>query len=798
MTTEVIAALPPEIEEYRQLIKSRLRWHTRFVHGYSMPWHQLVWTEALEDFSIKRLLIVAPPKYGKALALDTPIPVPTGWKTMGELKVGDAVFAGDGTVTNVVGVSPIWRGRRVFRVEDKLGHYVIADAAHEWIVRLNRERPTVYTRHETEWLYRRQHGLSGARAFYLGVHGGLKLPDVPLPIPPYTLGVWLGDGDSDAGRFTCGDADRAFISSEIRKDGFQVKDRTRLRATIYGLSRLLRINGLLQHKKIPAEYLRASPNQRLSLLQGLMDTDGYVAKDGDGGEFCNMNEGLAEQVAELVVSLGMKCSLVSGNAICQGKDCGKKYRVLLRGESVFRLPRKLARCHKSSRSGHYITILPAGVADTKCIEVEHNSHTFLAGKGMFPTCNSPAVGVDYLGWRIGNNPEGYHCIYVSNTVLQANRFSVALRDTIAYNENYRFLYGLEPDVNKGWAEREWFVKRTNEADKDPTLQACGVGGPLLGATVEEVIFDDIADQENMATEYQRQKLMEWVRGTPMSRLVPGATRVIMICTRWHENDPAGEFEKEGWVVIQQQAIDEDGKLTYPGYWTWEDLEDRRRDLGNRLFEMMFQGRVMPAEGGIIRKEWWRYWKQGMAPWQLPIDSSDFKPIRGIVQSWDTAFKEKQANDFSACSTWAVLDTGYYLLDVWRGKVEFPRLKQVAVSLHDQWKPIAVLIEDAASGQSLIQELKSNTRIPVIAIKVDKDKVSRAHAVTPMFEAGKVFLPEEAPWRPQFEYEHEIFPGGINDDQVDTTTQFLNWARRYVVTGPQKATGLEKKSMWKVV
>lgn len=412
---------------------------------------------------------------------------------------------------------------------------------------------------------------------------------------------------------------------------------------------------------------------------------------------------------------------------------------------------------------------------------------------------SPTVG-DYLGWRIGKDPEGYHCIYVSNTATQADKYSVALRDTIALNANYRFLYGLEPDVNKGWGESEWFVKRTNENDKDPTFQATGVGGPILGATVQEVVYDDIADQENMATEYQRRKLIEWVKTTPSSRLVPGG-REVMICTRWHEEDPAEVFEKEGWVVIRLPAIDEDGNPTYPEYWSIDDLigdkpESAKSTLGTKQFELMFQQNVLPEGGNIFKHEWWRYWEQGKAPWQFDIDSGQYLPIRGIVQTWDTAFKEKQSNDFSVCETWNILDNGYYLMDVWRGKVEFPRLKQVAVALWEQWHPMAVLIEDAASGQSLIQELKTHTRIPVIAIKVDKDKVSRANAVTPTLEAGKVFLPKDAAWRPQFEHEHEVFPSGMNDDQVDTTTQFLNWARVHVVTGTAGLTGVGKQSTWR--
>lgn len=405
---------------------------------------------------------------------------------------------------------------------------------------------------------------------------------------------------------------------------------------------------------------------------------------------------------------------------------------------------------------------------------------------------SPVVGLDYLGWRIGNDPEGYHCIYVSNTAGQAQKYSVALRDTIAFNENYRTLYRLEPDTYKGWSEREWFVKRKNQADKDPTVQACGVYGPILGATVQEVIFDDVADDENMATAYQREKTLDWLRTTPMSRLVPSTGRAVMICTRWHDDDPASAFEKDGWVVIQIPAIDEEGDSTYPSYWPLDALADRKVDLGTWRFELMFQGRVLPAEGGIFKKEWWRYWRQGEAPWQL--QGGDKMPIRAVIQSWDTAFKEKQQNDWSVCETWAILDNGYYLLDCWYGKMVFPDLKKASVSVWEQHQAYAVLIEDAASGQDLIAELRANSVVPVIPITVDRDKVARAHAVTPMIEAGKVFIPEDAPWRPQWQYNHEVFPKGSHDDDVDATTQFLNWARKHAFVAPT-ISGVEKKSTW---
>ena len=117
-----------------------------------------------------------------------------------------------------------------------------------------------------------------------------------------------------------------------------------------------------------------------------------------------------------------------------------------------------------------------------------------------------------------------------------------------------------------------------------------------------------------------------------------------------------------------------------------------------------------------------------------------------------------------------------MLHLWRGRVEFPELKRILASLEEQWKPNAILVEDKASGQSLIQELKLSTALPIIPVKVDSDKQTRAQAVTPLIEAGKVFLAQSAPWVSHFVEEMACFPNGIHDDVVDATTQALNYLR----------------------
>jgi predicted phage terminase large subunit-like protein len=172
------------------------------------------------------------------------------------------------------------------------------------------------------------------------------------------------------------------------------------------------------------------------------------------------------------------------------------------------------------------------------------------------------------------------------------------------------------------------------------------------------------------------------------------------------------------------------------------------------------------EGGIWKAAWFK--RYGTAP-----------AAGAIVMSIDTAYKPKQVNDPSVCTVWKITQTGYYLLEVWRDRVDYPTLKHTVANIAAKWNPEAVLIEDKASGQSLIQELRASTRIPCIAIEPEGDKVSRAVGVASTFEAGLVFLPKLAPWLLDYEIECTIFPLAPNDDQVDSTSQFLKWAHKHV-------------------
>ena len=306
--------------------------------------------------------------------------------------------------------------------------------------------------------------------------------------------------------------------------------------------------------------------------------------------------------------------------------------------------------------------------------------------------------------------------------------------------------------------------------------AVGRGGPLTGRGADVLIVDDlIKDYQEASSETARCALWEWFISVAYTRLQPRGA-VLLVTTRWHRDDLAGRLLASSggkdWEVLSLPAIAEQnetfrmkGEALWPEKWPLTLLKGIHQQIGSRMFDCLYQQNPAVAEGLIFKLKWWN-----TRPSLLGV------PLVKSVQSWDTAFKKGAENDFSVCTTWGVSENAYFLLHLCREKVEFPELKKLMISEAEQWNPDAILIEDRASGQSLIQELKSSTRLPIVPVKPDCDKLSRTQAITPIVEAGKVFLLEGAPYLHDFLEEMSSFPNGAHDDIVDSTSQALNYLR----------------------
>lgn len=304
--------------------------------------------------------------------------------------------------------------------------------------------------------------------------------------------------------------------------------------------------------------------------------------------------------------------------------------------------------------------------------------------------------------------------------------------------------------------------------------AVGAGGPITGRGAHLLLVDDpIKGREDAESTTMRQRLKDWYTSVARTRLMPGGA-IVVIQTRWHEDDLAGwllrEHAHEIWEVLNLPALAEksdplgraEGAPLWPNAYPLDELETIKRSIGSRDWAALYQQRPAPAEGGLVKVGWF---KRFSAPPDKP---------RRILQSWDTGLKAAEVNDPSVCTTWAETDTGFYLLDVLRARLEYPALRKAVEAQALRWKPTSILVEDKASGQSIVQDIRHSTRLPVIPVEPKGDKVVRLMAVSALIEAGRVHLPEFASWLPDFEGEVASFPNATHDDQVDSMTQALDY------------------------
>ena len=355
-----------------------------------------------------RIVIHGVEKTGKALCIETPIPTPTGFKKMGDLIVGDIVFDADGKQCSVLAATDVMLNRPCYKLTLSNGQSIIADESHLWRTRLlnnTNSLPTIRTTLEIlESLTIEKNGRDTCNHL-IPWHKGVAMSNKELLIDPYVLGVWLGDGTSSASSFTIATRDRDIIERMREKGEFinelaESKNCIRCSASDNfenkGIFReKLKSLNLLKNKHIPSDYLIASHDQRLELLRGLMDTDGYVANDIKAmHEYYSCNEQLIDGVEILLASLGIIARKAKGIATLNGKDCGEKWRlsffpIEMVVTTKFKKERALAK--KSRKKSHSLSIKSIEKIDSvpvRCIQVSSKDGMFLAGHGYIPTHNS--------------------------------------------------------------------------------------------------------------------------------------------------------------------------------------------------------------------------------------------------------------------------------------------------------------------------------------------------------------------------------------------------------------------------
>jgi predicted phage terminase large subunit-like protein len=366
-------------------------------------------------------------------------------------------------------------------------------------------------------------------------------------------------------------------------------------------------------------------------------------------------------------------------------------------------------------------------------------------------------------WMIGKRPK-LKIIQSTHTTELAVRFgrkAKNLMDSPEYKQVFETRLREDSQAAGKW-----------ETEQGGEYYAAGVGSAITGRGADLLIIDDPHSEQDAMNIDALERAYEWYTSGPRQRLQPGGA-IVLVMTRWNTKDltgallkAQGETKADKWELIEFPAILPSGEPVWPEFWKLEELEGVKSSISLQKWNAQWMQNPTSEEGAIIKREWWREWKEDYIP-----------PLEHVIQSYDTAFMKKETADYSAITTWGVFhlnqDSGpqLILLDAVKDRFEFPELRRIAYEQYKYWNPETVLIEAKASGLPLTYELRK-MGIPVINYTPSRgnDKHTRVNSVAPLFESGQIWAPVDKEFAQEVIEECAAFPYGDHDDLVDSMTQ----------------------------
>ncbi len=626
----------------------------------------------------------------KMVRVDEPVATPSGWQAHGELRPGDWVFGPDGMPTRVVAISPVYTDGAAYELEFDDGTTMQAGAEHLWTVERHTRKRIKGTGkrqyRETLTLPTREiaaHDHAQDNRLAIPVNAPLDMPDAILPISPYTLGAWLGDGTSKDGRITCGDPE---VFAAIAAEGCGVgRNATPLRSSEYrkinGLSGLLRGLGLYDNKHIPVFYQRASVRQRLELLRGLMDTDGHCNTRGTA-TFVNKNERLVDDVYELCIGLGLKPRKYAFEAAH-----GRYWHVAFQAYQAFnpfRLARKATRAKAGPRPHprrYIVGCRPVDPVPMRCIQVERPDGLYLVGRQMVTTHNSTIITFAGIVQEIVRDPEVTIGIF-SHTKPVARKFLMQVKQELESNADLKWVY---PDVfyrdprkdSPRWSEEKGLVVRRLSNPKEATLEAHGlVDGQPTGAHFRLRVYDDVVTRESVGTPEQVDKTTAaWELSDNLGARGPdGKARSWHIGTRYSFADTYQAILDRKALTPRIYAATDNGLpdgnpvLLPPEVWAEKKIKQGPATIACQMLQN-------PAAGNeaMFKPEWLRF--------------IDIRPATlSVYIMVDPASSRKKGADSTAMAVVGI-DAGgnRYLLDGYRHKMSLAERWQAMRGLRLVWQ-----------------------------------------------------------------------------------------------------------------
>jgi len=822
-----------EEERRREYARTHMIGYTQYTFpGYiTDPFHEDV-CNAIDrvvfddhpDGHISHLMLFAPPQHGKQCAHETPILTTKGWKIHGDLQIGDHVFGRYGQPVKVVALSK--DSMADFGVEFTDGAIIKCHSRHEWIVFERGGHRSVYRCLETgeieaNGVWMGERNTRGGRARYqIDENIAIEFEQQDLPIHPYILGVWLGDGTKNKNCITHSPKDYKIIDKierlGIERTAFSIHPETGVFTSYFRrLYKLLKENELFDNKNIPEIYKCSSLDQRIELLAGLIDTDGYIYHKNGRTTISTADERLRDDIADLIRSLGWRATIVRYEPTTSSSGIvGRKPVYQISFNPTLDIPCALERkrpkkLNPKTKKRGIKAIRRCDPVPGRCIQVEGG--IYLVGKTLIPTHNSEIVSTRLPGFWLAHHPELPVALtsYNQRLAYRNSRLSRAVVESPAYDRLFGGPeYGILRDL-VNWRKKDWHI-----LGHKGFVFSTGIEGDLTGEGFGLGIIDDpIKDWAAAQSEVVRENAWDWWRGTYTTRMWEHHRTVFMM-TRWHEDDLAariidseGTVEEGGkWDILAYSALAEsqDERNKYaeeagrpkglpdplgrfpleplaPSRYSAEYLLDVRDNVGSLVWGAEYQQHPTPPKGD--------YFKVGRIKIKAmyPIESFggeliDRVPVglKKCVRFWDLAASEKKKGkdpDYTSGTLLGIDREGFtWVLNQISLQASSDQVEQVILqtaNLDGKKVKIRIEQEPGAAGKALCAAyVRKLAGYDVEGIPSSGDKQTRAYNFSAQVNAGNVRL-LDASWNKIWLARHRTFPFGKHDDEIDSTSGAFN-------------------------
>lgn len=744
--------------------------------------------ELYRDGKSSAWVITVPFRHGKALEVNTPIPTPDGFKKIKDLNPGDYVYGEDGKPVRVIAKSPIWKNRKLIKVTADRDEVIYCDEKHLWKCKCDL----------------RQQDYKVYEAGTLAEHNNTRCVKMPEPlygedkkllIPPYLLGLWLGDGNSRNSRITASEEDKKTEIKFINDLGYETHSVASCPADYHveGLHVQLKKLNLLENKHIPVEYLRASYQQRFELLQGLIDTDGYVSKyrgregknpELTGGQvtFVNINKRLAEDVQELVRTLGVKCSLTTFRTKLYGKDCGEGYKVCFYLKDCAKFQRKAERTRNAIKFVNRNLVFEKTdlIGDTVCIQVENENGMFLCGKSFIPTHNSEILSRKLPAHFLGLFPDS-KVILCGHTQALTEGFSKTSRNLISTPEYKKLFPNIKVDTGSSSAAH-WMIK-----DHEGECFASGLLGSLSGQGYNLGLLDDFCrNRADAESDTMREKMWDAFTNDFMTRKAP-VSITIVLATPWHVDDIIGRIKKKtkedpdfphfNFLKFPAMSDKYPEGVLFPERFGKQWYTQQKAVLGDYGFQSLMQLEPVKRSGNMLNTECI----------QRHLTTADWPKNLRWLRVWDLAHTAKERAksdpDWTSGTLLAFNEIDglphLWIRNVTRMRLNAPERDEQIRHITNQDGPyVRIGVGNSSDAKDTIATMRKilKGKYTVLSVPEKKDKVVRATPLEAIFKAGNVHVVQGEPWLDDWIAELSAFPYGPHDDQVDNLSAgFAIWS-----------------------